>query len=77
MTEDEVVGWHHQLDGHEFEQSLGDSEGQGSLASMRLQRVRVNSEKTQRLHNNSNSGSSETWLDLPKAISYRASLSTE
>ena len=32
MTEDEMVGWHHQLDGHEFEQTLGDSEGQGSLA---------------------------------------------
>ena len=31
-TEDEIVGWHHQLDGHEFEQALGDSEGQGSLA---------------------------------------------
>ena len=30
-TEDEVVGWHHQLNGHEFEQTPGDSEGQGSL----------------------------------------------
>ena len=27
-----MVGWHHQLNGHEFEQTLGDSEGQGSLA---------------------------------------------
>ena len=26
-TEDEIVGWHHQLDGHEFEQTLGDGEG--------------------------------------------------
>jgi len=26
-----MVGWHHQLNGHEFEQTLGDSEGQGSL----------------------------------------------
>ena len=32
MTEDEMVGWHHQLDGHEFEQASGDGEGQGSLA---------------------------------------------
>ena len=32
MTEDEMVGWHHQLNGHEFEQALGDGEGQGSLA---------------------------------------------
>ena len=31
MTEDEMVGWHHQLDGHEFEQALGVGDGQGSL----------------------------------------------
>ena len=31
-TEDEMVGWHHWLNGHEFEQAPGDSEGQGSLA---------------------------------------------
>ena len=30
--QDEMVGWHHRLDGHEFEQAVGDSEGQGSLA---------------------------------------------
>ena len=30
-TENEIVGWHHRLHGHEFEQILGDSEGQGSL----------------------------------------------
>ena len=34
MTEDEMVGWHHQLDGHEFEQAPGDGEGQGSLACL-------------------------------------------
>ena len=32
MTEDEMVGWYHQLHGHKFEQALGDGEGQGSLA---------------------------------------------
>ena len=32
MTEDEMAGWHHQLDGHEFVQAPGDAEGQGSLA---------------------------------------------
>ena len=31
MTEDETVGWHHRLNGHEFEQALGDG-GRGSLA---------------------------------------------
>ena len=30
-TEDEMVGWHHRLDGHEFEQVLGVNDGQGSL----------------------------------------------
>ena len=32
MTEDEMVGWHHRFNGHEFEKILGDSGGQGSLA---------------------------------------------
>ena len=31
-TEDEMVGWHHRLDGHELEQTLGDGEGQGGPA---------------------------------------------
>ena len=31
MTENDVVGWHHQLNGQEFEPSVGDSEGPGSL----------------------------------------------
>ena len=32
MREDEMVGWHHQLNGREFEQALGDVERQGTLA---------------------------------------------
>ena len=32
MTEDEIVGWHHQVNGHEFEQALGNGVGQRSLA---------------------------------------------
>ena len=32
MTEDEMVGWHHRLNGHEFEQAPGIGDGQGSLA---------------------------------------------
>ena len=32
MTENEMVGWHHPLNGREFEQALGVSEGQGGLA---------------------------------------------
>ena len=33
MTEDEMVEWYHLLNGHKFEQTPGDSEGQGSLVS--------------------------------------------
>ena len=43
MTEDKMVGWYHRFNGHEFEQTLGDSEGQESLGCcklMGLQRVR-------------------------------------
>ena len=32
MVEDEMVGWHHQINGHESEQTLGDGNGQGILA---------------------------------------------
>ena len=32
MTENEMVGWSHRLNGHEFEQAPGDGEGHGSLA---------------------------------------------
>ena len=36
MTEDDMFGWHHRLDGHEFEQASGGGDGQGSLASCSL-----------------------------------------
>ena len=36
MTEDEMVGWHHRFDGHEFEQALGVGDGQGSLVCCSL-----------------------------------------
>ena len=38
-TKDGMIGWHHRLDGHEFEQALGVDDGQGSLQSIGLQRV--------------------------------------
>ena len=49
MTEDEMVGWHHQLDGHEFEQVLGVGGGQGSLACCHPW-SRRESDKTARLN---------------------------
>ena len=50
-TEDEMVGWHHWLNGHEFEQTLGDSEGQGSLVCCSPWGCKE-LDKTERLHNN-------------------------
>ena len=52
-TEDEMFGWHHWLDGCEFEQTLGDGEGQGSLACCSLWgcRVRHNLAAEQQQHN--------------------------
>ena len=41
MAEDDMVGWHHRLNGHEFEHTLGDSEGQGSLTCCSLWGCRV------------------------------------
>ena len=46
-----MVGWHHRLNGHEFEQPLGAGDGQGSLACCRPQSHKE-SDTTQRLNNN-------------------------
>ena len=48
-TEDEMVGWHHQLDGHEFEQAPGVGDGQGSLECCSPW-VREESDTTERLN---------------------------
>ena len=51
MTEDEMVGWHHRLNGREFEQTLGDNEGQGNLAGCSPWGHKE-SDTTERLNNN-------------------------
>ena len=51
MTEDEMVGWHHRLDGHVFEQTSGIGDGQGSLACCSPW-GRKESDRTERLNNN-------------------------
>ena len=51
MTEDEMVGWHYQFSEHEFEQTPGDSEGQGSLTCYCLQGCKE-SDTTYQLNNN-------------------------
>ena len=50
-TEEEMVGWHHRLNGHEFEQTLGDGDGQGSLVCYSSW-DRKESDMTQQLNNN-------------------------
>ena len=45
-----MVGWHHQLNGHEFEETLGESEGQGSLVCCSPQ-YGIESETTEQLNN--------------------------
>ena len=50
-TKDEMVGWHHRLNGHEFEETLGNSEGHGSLACCSLW-GRKELDMTERLNNN-------------------------
>ena len=70
-TEDEMVGWHHWLDGHEFEQIMGDCEWQGNLVCCNPQGHKE-SDVTERLINNKDFNS--TWtknfqmhkLDLQK-----------
>ena len=50
MTENKMVGWHHRLNEHEFGQTPGDGEGQGSLACYSPQ-GRKESDTTKRLNN--------------------------
>ena len=61
MTQNEMIGWHYRLDGHEFEQAPGDGEGQGSLARCSLWGCRV-SDTTERLNNNFMEGVSQVAL---------------
>ena len=53
MTEDEMVGWHHPLNGHEFEQASGVGDGQGSLACCSPQGHKQ-LDTTERLNNSNN-----------------------
>ena len=49
-----MIGWHHPLNGHEFEQALGDGDGQGSLACCSPWGCKE-SDTTERLNDNNNS----------------------
>ena len=45
MTEDEMVGWHHRLNGHEFEQAPGVGDGQGTKIPQAVPAVKTNKKK--------------------------------
>ena len=63
MTEDEMFGWHHYHDGHEFDQAPEDGKGQGSLASC-SPCVCKESDTTEQLNNNN-----EFWRHTPSVYS--------
>ena len=71
ITEDEMVGWHHRLNEHEFEQAPGGSEGQGSLVYCSPRSLK-DSDTTERLNNNNLNGNK---LDIFKAIQYDEAIS--
>ena len=64
MTEDEMVGWHHQLNGHELGQTLGDGEGQGGLHAA-VHGVRVGHGRATEQDNHSSPVFSQSFLPLP------------
>ena len=68
MTEDEMVGWHHRLNGHEFEQASGVGDGQGGLACC-SPRGHKESDTTERLKNN-NSPLLSLWSSVCTWMSY-------
>ena len=61
MTKDETVGWHHRFNAHEFEQTPGDSGGQGSLVCC-SPRGRKELDTTQQLNNSSNLSEPSAFL---------------
>ena len=50
MTEEEMVGWHHRFNGHEFEQAPGDGEGQGILVCCSPPSLRVRHDRATERH---------------------------
>ena len=67
MTEDEMVGWHHQLDGHEFEQALGVGDGQGGLECC-SQWGHKESDTTEQLNSNKDISRLPLWRLKPMLL---------
>ena len=66
-TQDEMVGWHHELNGHEFEQAPGDSEGQESLVCY-SPRGHKQLDMTEQLNSNNILGKGRNLILGPKAV---------
>ena len=69
MTEDEMIGWHHSLSGHEFEQTWGDSEGQRSLVFCSSGGCKE-LDTTEPLNNNNTHLVLESWLVSGKTTAF-------
>ena len=65
-----MVGWHYQLSGHEYEQTPGDSEGQGSLVCFSLWSQKE-LDTTQGLNNKNGAAIVENNMEGPQKIKYR------
>ena len=74
MTEDEVVGWHQQLNAHEFEQTQGGGEGQGSLACCSPRGCKE-SDTTERLNDNVKPNISDLSADAMRSRLFSQSTS--
>ena len=69
MTEGEMVGWHHCLDGHEFEQALRTGDGQGRLACCSLWGCKE-SDTTERLNGSGKNLKKDTYISIDGNILY-------
>ena len=67
MTEDEMVGWHHRLNGHEFEQAPGVGDGQGGLACCSSWGHKE-LDTTERLNNNQYTSQDIPWTEEPGGL---------
>ena len=72
MTEDKMVGWHHRLNGHRFEQAAGDDKGQGGLVCCRGCKE---SDTTEWLNNNNNNNVNFCWVESGGFTKSQTSLS--
>ena len=72
VAEDEGVGWHHRLDGHAFKQTLGDDEGQGSLACCSPWGPRIRRDLVTELSWDLSQSGQRSWaFYIPSPVSHR------